>query len=477
MKRFFTILLTTLALTGLLCTSASASSFEGPAAELSAIGMLRGGAGGFDLDKAPTRAQAAIMLVRLYGAEDEAKAAYDAGELECPFSDVNGTAAPYVAWLADKGLANGTSADTFGAANPCSAKAYTIFLLRALGYQDNVDFTSANAQEFALGLGLLDPSMFTGTFLRDDLVAMTYQALGADMKDGGTYLLDSLIQSGAIDAAAAKPITDKVAAYRALNASGADAAQGMDAEVDAQMGITVGVKGRSEGTPIDLSQKMEADVQGDIKMVLDKTPQMAMEMTVAMNDGEEAVTEKMEYWLKDGVTYVRSGDESYRMDTSADMESLTALMGQSSGQSGPAMLPFVESITSKASGGDTVYTLRLNDGFSGMMNSILAQVLEAMPSGLDMDMEMSMDAGAITYTVGSDGKLKNAAIDIAMTASMDASEGADTLSVSLALDMDMTMEIKAMGGDVKISFPDFSGFEEIIGGADGPTAVWGTSVA
>ena len=33
MKRFLTILLTTLALAGLLCVSASASSFDGPAAE------------------------------------------------------------------------------------------------------------------------------------------------------------------------------------------------------------------------------------------------------------------------------------------------------------------------------------------------------------------------------------------------------------------------------------------------------------
>jgi len=109
MKRFLTILLTTLALAGLLCVTASASSFDAPAAELSAIGMLKGGANGFDLDKVPTRTQAAIMLVRLFGAEDEAKAAYAAGDLKCPFSDVGETAAPHVAWLADKGLASGTS--------------------------------------------------------------------------------------------------------------------------------------------------------------------------------------------------------------------------------------------------------------------------------------------------------------------------------------------------------------------------------
>ena len=68
MKRFLTILLTTLALTGLLCVTASASSFDNAAEELATIGMLKGGADGFALDTVPTRGQAAIMLVRLYGA-------------------------------------------------------------------------------------------------------------------------------------------------------------------------------------------------------------------------------------------------------------------------------------------------------------------------------------------------------------------------------------------------------------------------
>ena len=262
MKRFLTILLTALALTGVLCVTASASSFDGAAEELAAIGMLKGStADGFALDKAPTRAQAAIMLVRLYGAEEEAIAAYTAGDLKCPFTDVNETAAPFAAWLADKGLASGTSETTFGASSPCTGKAYTIFLLRALGYQDNVDFTSANAQAFAQSCGLLDTSLFTGTFLRDDLVALTYQALGTDLKDGSTYLLASLIKSGAVDADAAKPITEKIEAYRALQRSGEAAAQGLDTSVDAKVGMSVTVKGAGSGTALDMTQKADAAVK------------------------------------------------------------------------------------------------------------------------------------------------------------------------------------------------------------------------
>lgn len=478
MKRFLTILLTALALTGLLCVTASAASFDGPAKELAAIGMLKGGAGGFDLDKAPTRAQAAIMLTRLFGAEEEAKAAYAAGDIQCPFTDVNGAAAPCVAWLKDKGLASGTSETTFGASNPCTAKAYTIFLLRALGYQDNVDFTAADAQEFAMKIGLLDTSAFTGTFLRDDLVSLTYQALGTDLKGGETYLLASLIENGTVDAAAAKPMTDKFEAYRALQASGAAAAQGMDASVDAKMTMKIGVKGSDPS--MNLAETVDAAVRGRVQMVLDKDVQMAMDMTVDAASGGATETEKMEYWVKDGVTYVRSGDTAYQMplDAGMDMESLTALMEQSSAQTGAYMLPFIESIGAKSSGGNTVYTLKLNSAFSQMMNGMAGQILGAADTaGLDMGMKFSLSDGTISYTVGQDGALKSAGIDMTLKTGVNASDGAESLTMDMTVAMDMTMEINAMGKGVKISFPDFSGFEKVIGGADGPTGISGTLVS
>lgn len=104
MKRILTVLAATLLLTAAMAGTASASSYDSVAEELSAIGVFRGTAGGFELDRAPTRSEAAIMLVRLYGAEDEAKAAYEAGEISMPFTDVSETAAPSVAWLYSQGI-------------------------------------------------------------------------------------------------------------------------------------------------------------------------------------------------------------------------------------------------------------------------------------------------------------------------------------------------------------------------------------
>ena len=86
MKRFLTCLAAVLALSAALCVGAAASDFDAVAEDLSAIGMFRGTSDGFELDRAPTRSEAAIMLVRLYGAEETAKEAYDAGTLRCPFT-------------------------------------------------------------------------------------------------------------------------------------------------------------------------------------------------------------------------------------------------------------------------------------------------------------------------------------------------------------------------------------------------------
>ena len=76
MKRTFTALAAALLLAAAMAVPAAASDYDAVAEDLSAIGVFRGTSDGFELDRAPTRSEAAIMLVRLYGAEEEAQAAY-----------------------------------------------------------------------------------------------------------------------------------------------------------------------------------------------------------------------------------------------------------------------------------------------------------------------------------------------------------------------------------------------------------------
>ena len=161
-------------------------------------GMFRGTADGFELERAPSRLEAAVMFVRLYGAEDAAKSAYEAGETAHPFQDVAAWGAPYVAWLYTNGLTRGVSQTAFGAARKCTAKEYAAFLLRALGWQDGTDFAYADTLAFAAKQGLSCDGFYGGTFLRGDLALMSWFALFCKEKGGEQTLLHTLTERGVV---------------------------------------------------------------------------------------------------------------------------------------------------------------------------------------------------------------------------------------------------------------------------------------
>lgn len=202
MKRILWTAFVTALLSCILCAGASAK-YEAIAEELAAVGMFRGTANGYELDRAPTRAEATIMLVRLYGAEEETAAAYAAGEIACPFSDVSAYASPYVAWLYAKGVVKGVTETSFGSQRACGLANYTAFLLRALGYQDGVDFRYADALSFAEAHGLKTSDIAGETFTRDNLVLMTCRGLGAKLKGEqdphGKILSMKLLEEGRLD--------------------------------------------------------------------------------------------------------------------------------------------------------------------------------------------------------------------------------------------------------------------------------------
>lgn len=461
MKRFFTTLVTVLLLTMALTVAASASDYDAAAKDLSAIGMFRGTEAGFELDRAPTRSEAAIMLVRLYGAEEQAAADYEAGTISHPFTDVSDFTAPYVAWLYTNGLTNGTSATTFGSAASCSAQQYTVFLLRALGYEDGKDFAYADALDFAMTKGMFDTSMLGGTFLRDDLAAVTYQALAADLKDGSTYLLASLVKDGAVDAQAAKPITEKIETYRALLAASSDAMGGnLDADFTMKMQMDMGISGTAGGQTQD--EQMQADVtaSGRVQMILAEEPQLAMNMDLTIL-GE---TMTMGEWMKDGWVYVQTemnGETSkikYQVEGMDDfMDLYQELLDQSVSQMNVAMLPMIDTIEAKTSGGNTIYTLKLNNAVSGMVRDLTGLLGDTMPEGVDLALDLK-DC-TYTYTVSSSGRLQNCTgvMDAAMTMNVDGGEEGD-VALKVGVKADVSMDVNAMGKDVKITYPDFSGF-------------------
>lgn len=100
---------------------------EAQAQMLYDLGLFRGTEKGFELEKPLTRAEAAAMLTRLLGAEDEVLA----GNWAHPFTDVPSWADNYVGWLYENGLTKGASATMYGAEENVTCGQYCTFLARA----------------------------------------------------------------------------------------------------------------------------------------------------------------------------------------------------------------------------------------------------------------------------------------------------------------------------------------------------------
>ncbi len=164
------------------------------------LGLFRGTGAGYELDKPVTRAQAVVMLVRLLGVENEAQNS----NYSHPFTDVPKWADKYVAYMYDSGLTRGISNKFFDSNGICSRQMYSTFMLRALAYEDGVDFSFASAMQEAQEIGLFNT--VTSSFLRGDMVAVSYSALAAKLKNSDLTLLDKLVADGAVDAKVADPV-------------------------------------------------------------------------------------------------------------------------------------------------------------------------------------------------------------------------------------------------------------------------------
>jgi len=196
MKKLHSVLALALALLMLVPCFASAVSFTAQADAMKDMGLFLGTNNGYDLDKEPTRAQAAVMLVRFLGKEAEAKA----GEWETPFTDVPDWAKPYVGYLYENDLTKGMSETTFVPDDVCSAQMYVTFILRALGYMDENGkdtFEYAKVFDFAEEKNLITAeNCDKDNFLRDHMVGIAYRALTLPTADGTYALLASKLWIG-----------------------------------------------------------------------------------------------------------------------------------------------------------------------------------------------------------------------------------------------------------------------------------------
>jgi len=204
-KRLFTALLAVM----LLLSCSTMALAASPAATLDAdklneLGLFSGagynadGSPNYDLDRAPTRYESVVMLIRLLGKEAEAKSQ----SWDTPLTDVVAWAQPYVGYAYTHGLTAGYTATTFNGDATVTTAQYLTFVLRALGYDSSSDFRWDKAWEFTDALGLTNgeyASYNNNKFLRANMVQISYAALEMPLKDGSGSLAEKLIAEGVFD--------------------------------------------------------------------------------------------------------------------------------------------------------------------------------------------------------------------------------------------------------------------------------------
>jgi len=169
---------------------------EDKAQFLKELGLLEGTNKGFELEKQLSRVEGSVMLVRLLGKEEDAKLK----KLNHPFKDVPEWANDYIGYLYQNNLTNGISLATFGSNDKMTYNQYITFILRAIGYDDKLgDFLWNTSIDKALEIKLIDKQekeniQLSSTFLRDDMVGISYNALKTKLKDEKFSLSAKLIE-------------------------------------------------------------------------------------------------------------------------------------------------------------------------------------------------------------------------------------------------------------------------------------------
>lgn len=374
----------------MLTASAFAANYTNCADSLHEMGLFQGTQNGYDLDRTPTRAEAAVMLVRLLGKEAEAKAlTYTA-----PFTDLKGWEKPYVQYLYSNGLANGTNRTTFNPTGKCTAQMYAVFLLRALGYSDTADFSYANAIETAREQGIYDTGIINvQNFLRDDAAAASYTVLSVSPKNSEGTLLDQLVSENAITEANAKSYQNLFSSYAQYR----EATAGMDAllhySVNSEFASPAAVT--HDGRTVMQVQTSETTVFDREKNEL--LTDRKMTLSAPNTSDKQLLTQS---YLSDGALYHKlNGSWSAELVTAAEQEGLAAMYGR-------VPLVCVDSLSQRA-GSWTIICADTPNAYT----ELLWSVKSAMG---DLDEAVRLQPTTVTQSV-SGGTIRRQSVSAAFT--------------------------------------------------------------
>lgn len=202
-KRLFAILL---ALVLSLSILPPALALEGDARRsadmLATLGLVQGTGHGYDLDAPTTRAQTAVLLVRLSGAEKTAAAQTN----HSAFRDVPTWAARSVNYAAKQRWIKGITETVFSPNEAITADAWFTMLLRMLGYSDtHSDFSYDDAAVFARRIGLASKD-YVGPMTRGAVFESMSDALFFRYNGQEHTVLENLLQKNAVPAHAVQAL-------------------------------------------------------------------------------------------------------------------------------------------------------------------------------------------------------------------------------------------------------------------------------
>lgn len=205
-KRVLAFLCALLLLTGAVPFAAAQEGETLRAADaLHTLGLINGtGTSGYALESPATRAQAAVLLVRLAGAQQNAAA----DNWFSGYRDVPAWASRAVHYAVHQGWIDSPASAglDFHPDTAITADEWFTFLLRMLGYDDAAgDFSPDSAALFAQHIGLT-PQASTGSLSRGQLFVLLESALSFSYKDGSATVISRLIDRGIVSRAAANAL-------------------------------------------------------------------------------------------------------------------------------------------------------------------------------------------------------------------------------------------------------------------------------
>ncbi|MCL2046685.1 MAG: S-layer homology domain-containing protein [Oscillospiraceae bacterium] len=438
MKKTIAILITIIVLSLALMVSASAAGYRGPAEQLNRLGLFRGTDTGFSLERAPTRAEAVTMLVRLLGLEETA----ENGSFSHPFTDLVEWQVPYVSLAYEMGLTTGTSTTTFTPGGACTAQMYVTFVARALGYTDN-DVQStlwAEALIFGRNIGILDDTLNATPFLRGHMVAVSYLALYVPTSDGAfDTLLAKLVSDGAVSSSAAATAVSYLNLINEFNQVGASFANERSIDLSLKLDMDVVLL----GTEMTLSSTMETAI-----IIAGSDVKRAIKYDAPVPMADRSLTG--EIYFTDGFAYVNARGMKTKTSASAtsgisdELLAVNDVVRALAYSTNP--IYSICSITKGTQSGLTVYTYALSTDNIQSLIDIIVGMMSATPELApdEFSGELKGELNGYIYV--------NAAGEIVrMTFVFDTIMKIDGLPMDSGVELDI--DINAIGSSVSITFP------------------------